>query len=325
MQSANESLSGPGRLGVFNTLLAELLLGESCSVGVESEHDLLVAQRVLLLHNCTLGASLALRCAQHGLDFRGVDQTSNVCVGNSVGGQEEVLLKGGGSGGAAVDLIESLESSRGPDNEATQVTTGGELEEVESVDRGGLNTGDVAESADELLAVNLRVVDNERTTALAETAAPQLTLTGAHLLGLLDLNELFTGTDSLEELDGSLGLGESTTLKGLGFNNQRDLRNRGNAVTTGEKEGGNRGSSQGGSGSEAPRIGTIVSLPEKNVRLQETEKLLLLAKVDLAVPLSPDLGRSEHATRAALVTEGSLTSTVSTTTRDTRNTGDSTA
>lgn len=302
MQSANESLSSPGRLGVLNTLLAELLLGKSCSVGVESEHDLLVAQRVLLLHNCTLGASLTLGCAQHGLDFRGVDQTSDVCVGNSVGGQEEVLLKGGGSGGAAVDLIESLESSRGPDNEATQVTTGGKLEEVESVDRGGLNTGDVAESADELLAVNLGVVDNERTTALAETAAPQLTLTGAHLLGLLDLNELFTGTNSLEELDGSLSLGESTTLKGLGVNNQRYLRNRGNAVTTGEKEGGNGGSSQGGSGSEA-----------------------LLAKIDLAVPLSPDLGRSEHATRAALVTEGSLTSTVSTTTRDTRNTGNSTA
>lgn len=52
---------------------------------------------------------------------------------------------------------------------------------------------------------------------------------------------------------------------------------------------------------------------------------LLLAKVDLLVPLPPDLGGSEHATRAALVTEGSLTGTVGTTTRDTRNTGDSTA
>jgi hypothetical protein len=42
------------------------------------------------------------------------------------------------------------------------------------------------------------------------------------------------------------------------------------------------------------------------------------------MPPPPDLGRSEHATGAAHVTEGSLTSTVSTTTRDTRDTGNST-
>ena len=51
----------------------------------------------------------------------------------------------------------------------------------------------------------------------------------------------------------------------------------------------------------------------------------LLALVDLDVPLAPDLGGSEHATRTAHVTESSLTSTVGTTTRDTRDTGNSTA
>jgi hypothetical protein len=50
---------------------------------------------------------------------------------------------------------------------------------------------------------------------------------------------------------------------------------------------------------------------------------VLLAKVDLLVPLAPDLGGREHATGTALVTEGGLTGTVSTTTRDTRDTGDS--
>lgn len=50
----------------------------------------------------------------------------------------------------------------------------------------------------------------------------------------------------------------------------------------------------------------------------------LLAKVDLLVPLPPDLGRGEHATRTAHVTEGGLTSTVSTTTGDTGNTCDGT-
>jgi hypothetical protein len=42
------------------------------------------------------------------------------------------------------------------------------------------------------------------------------------------------------------------------------------------------------------------------------------------VPLAPDLGRGEHTTGTALVTEGSLTGTVSTTTGDTGDTGDST-
>ena len=50
----------------------------------------------------------------------------------------------------------------------------------------------------------------------------------------------------------------------------------------------------------------------------------LLAKVDLLVPLSPDLCGSEHTTRSAHVTESSLSSTVSSSTGDTRNTGNST-
>ena len=41
------------------------------------------------------------------------------------------------------------------------------------------------------------------------------------------------------------------------------------------------------------------------------------------MPLAPDLGRGEHATGSAHVTEGSLTSTVSSASRDTRNTGNS--
>jgi hypothetical protein len=56
----------------------------------------------------------------------------------------------------------------------------------------------------------------------------------------------------------------------------------------------------------------------------ESEKHSLLALADLDVPLPEDLGRSEHATGSAHVTESSLTSTVSTTTGNTGNTGNST-
>jgi hypothetical protein len=252
-EGVHELLGGTSRLLLrLNRRLAQLLLGESSRVRVEAEHDLLVAQRVLLLHNGTLGASLALGSAQHGLDFRGVDQAGQIGVGNEVLGQDVVLLESSGGGGAAVDLVKGLEGGGGPDDEATEVATGGELEEVQGEDGRGLNTGDVAESTDKLLAVNLGVVDDEGTTALAEAAVPQLTLTGAHLLGLLDLDEFGASTDSLEQGNGGLGLGNGGVLKGLGLNDQRNLRNVGNAVTASEQERRNGRSSKGGSGSEAP-------------------------------------------------------------------------
>jgi hypothetical protein len=218
-EGVNELLGGTSRLLLrLNRLLAQLLLGESSGVRVEAEHDLLVAQRVLLLHNGTLGASLALGSAQHGLDFRGVDQAGQIGVGNEVLGQDVVLLESSGGGGAAVDLVKGLEGGGGPDDEATEVATGGELEEVQGEDGRGLNTGNVAKSTDKLLAVNLGVVNDEGTTALAEAAVPQLTLTGAHLLGLLDLDEVGAGTESLEQGNGGLGLGNGGILEGLGLN-----------------------------------------------------------------------------------------------------------
>lgn len=302
MQDRFESSGSTLGLATLDTLLTKLLLGVGSGVGVETKHDLLVAQGVLLLDLGTLGAGLALGGAHDGLDFGRVDEAGQVGVGNHVGRQEEVLLEGRGGGGAAVDLVKGLEGGGGPDDEAAEVATRGELEKVEGEDGGGLNTGDVAEGLDELLAVGLGVVDNQGTAALAEAAVTELTLTGTHLLRLLDLDELIAGTEGLEEGDGGLGLGQGGTLEGLGLDNEGNLGDLGNAVATGEQKSGDRGSSQSRSGSET-----------------------LLVQVDLLVPLAPDLGGSEHTTRAALVTEGSLTSTVGTTTRDTGNTGDSTA
>jgi len=61
------------------------------------------------------------------------------------------------------------------------VTTGSELEEVQGEDGRSLNTGNVAESADELLAIGLWVVNDQRATASAVSSVSQLTLTSAEL------------------------------------------------------------------------------------------------------------------------------------------------
>lgn len=227
---------------------------------------------------------------------------------------------GRGLGGGAVDLIKGLESSRGPDDESAEVTTRGELEEVEGGDGGGLDAGDVAESGDELLAVGLGIVDDERATALAVAAATELALTGAELLGALGLLDISTGTNSLQETESGGSLGDGSSLEDGGVDNEGNLRDSGDLVATGEEEGSGSGGSQGGADSVSPSF-SCQYYPSKNGICCKNS---LLALVDLDVPLAPDLGRGEHATGSAHVTEGGLTSTVSTTTGDTGDTGDST-
>lgn len=70
---------------------------------------MLVAQRVLLLDSAAASGGLALGGVERALDFRRVDETGQVGLGDDVGRQEEVALVGGGLGGGAVDLVEGLE------------------------------------------------------------------------------------------------------------------------------------------------------------------------------------------------------------------------
>lgn len=285
-----------GRLDVTETL-CRVCLG----VWVEAEKDLLVLERVLLLDDGALGNGTTLDRAEHALDFAAVDELANVGLRNNVGWEEEVALELGWSSGAAVDGVQSGKCGRGPDDETAEVTTWCKLEEVECVDWAGLDTGNIAESLDEVLAILLWLVDDERSTTLGVAAVPQLTLTSTELAGSLDLGELWASTNSLEESDSGGGLLDSDTSECGRGDDERDLGDVGDAVTTGEEEGGAGRCSDGRGSCET-----------------------LLAKVDLLVPLAPDLGWCEHATRAAHVTKGSLTGTVSTTTRDTWDTGNST-
>jgi hypothetical protein len=134
------------------------------------------------------------------------------------------------------------------------VTTGGELEEVESLDGASLNAGDVAEALDKLLSVDLGVVDDQRATALAVTATTQLTLTSTELLGALDLLDVGASTNGLQETESSGGLGVGGTVESGGVDNQRNLGNGVDLVATGEEKRGDGRSSQSGSGSETPRV-----------------------------------------------------------------------
>ncbi len=221
----------------------QTLLRERSRVGVLAKENLLVAERVLLLDVAALSAGLALGRTEDSLDFGAVDETGKIGLRDNVGGEEEALL-------AVVDGIQLLDGGRGPDDEATEVATGGELEEVERVDRAGLNTGEVAEALNKILAIGLSAVDNERATALAVAAASELALASTELLGLLDLLNIGTSTNSLQEAEGTSGLlssGESGRV-----DNEGNLGDGGDLVATGHQERSDSGGGKSRGSSEAP-------------------------------------------------------------------------
>lgn len=65
-------------------LLLLRLLGENSRVGVQTQHDLLVLQGVLLLHSASSGNGIALGAVEGALDFGAVDQSGKIGLRDNV-------------------------------------------------------------------------------------------------------------------------------------------------------------------------------------------------------------------------------------------------
>lgn len=150
------------------------------------------------------------------------------------------LLQGRVVAEGAEELVQVLERALGPDAETAELTTGGELEEVESGHVDNFNSGDVSESLDKLSV--LVVVDDER--ALPDAILLVSGLADASSDGLVedDLLDIFEGADSLEEGEGVFGF-----FNGLEsvLNDERDLGDLRDAVAPGEDERNDAGGSDG--------------------------------------------------------------------------------
>lgn len=113
------------------------------------------------------------------MHFRGVNETANVGVGDKGRGEEEVFLESGGCSRRPVDFVQRFKGRGCPNDESAEVASWRELEQIERKDRAGFHARDIAEGADEVLAVGLGVVDDEGTATLTIAASSHLAFSRA--------------------------------------------------------------------------------------------------------------------------------------------------
>lgn len=216
------------------------------------------------------------------LDLIRVDDSSQIGAGHH-GSVEliSVLLNTLLSVGTE-DLVESFKGVLSEDDETTEVTTRGELEEVESVHGAGINTGEVSGSLlDRWVLIS---IDDKRSLSHDKAGVSHLSGTASSGLGFSDSVEILLSTKFVQSLEQILG-----SLNVEGVENERKFGNIHNSVTSGKNKRGNSRSSQ-----------------------SRGDGVSLLVDIDSLVPLSPGLKRSEHSTLTAHVTEGSLSGSAGT-------------
>ena len=200
------------------------------------------------------------------------------------------------AGHRAEDGVELLEGALRPQAEAAEVAARGELQQVERVDVGELDAGDVAEGAGDAV---VGVVHHKRAAALHEAAVTHLTLTGAHGLRGDDLLHVVVRAELLQQRNGIASLRQLLHRVGKHKGHLVQLLD---AVAAGHHQRGHSARRQAGRDGVPP-----------------------LRQVHLTMPPAPLLGRREHAAPTAHVAERTLTGAVGATTLHTRDTRDGAA
>lgn len=231
---------------VVSSSLSALLVGlvssfsDELGVGVEGIHGMLVLEGVLLLD--LVGGLGGLLVPDGRLDFVRVDDSGEVRVGDLVVRDGPVA---GGSLVSSVDAVELLESTLSPDDESSDVSSGGELEEVESGDVDGLDTGDVPEGSDQ--GHISAAIDNKRSSSGSVPSVSVFAVSSSDLDSVSNLLDITESSDVLKELDGLLG-----PLDGLGtvVDDEGEFGDLVNSVSSGLHQGEDGGSSNGGGDGE---------------------------------------------------------------------------
>jgi len=261
-------------------------------VRVEFDEETEVLERVLLVDDVFLRSLLGSKVR---LDFLGVDQTTQIGVGEGNSGKSESNLEFRRLRVRSIKFVKLLEGRFGPNDEASEMSSRGELEEVEVMDAAELNTGNVSESTNESVFL---VVNDQRSPPLDVTSVPHFTLSGTNMLRVDDFLDVGVGVEGLEDGDGDPGLLDVD--EGAIFHDEGDLGDLIDSVSSShDQRGGGRGGEGGG------------------------ERISSLVLVHASMPSSIDLGGTEPASSSTHVSESSLTGAMSTTSWDSGNTSDS--
>lgn len=100
-------------------------------------------------------------------------------------------------------VIKGIESTLGPDDESSELTTRSQLEEVHSVDVAEINSGDVSEGLNHLGVII--GIDEQGSSSLNESSVSHFSFTGSQFLALNDSDDIIIDVESLQESDGILG------------------------------------------------------------------------------------------------------------------------
>ena len=274
---------GLGSLGFEGSLSGGVSLGFSGgdelslfgSEWVESVSDGSVGKWVLL--GLIVNSDVSSGFSKFGLNLIGVDNSADIGAAHDGSVESVTLLFLGDVRWGTEDSVEGLESILGEDDESTEVTTWGELEDVKSVDVAGIDTWEVSSGL--LDTGGLVSVHDKWTLSHDVSGVSVFTSSGSDLLGSSDLSEIITSSEALESSEEGLGV-----WKGKVVNDKWELWDLVDVVTSSHDKWGAGGSGKsGGNGMSS------------------------LSDVSLCVPFSPDLKWSEHSGLSAHVTEGSLT------------------
>jgi len=173
--------------------------------------------------------SVLLLVSDGALDGIGVDDLSNIGVGEDSSVEVISGLALGSNSVSTEKFIEGLESRFSPDDESSEVTTGSELSKVKSVNVSDFNTGKVSNSSEE--SDVLVAVDKEGSSSESVSSVSELTLTRSNNLSVGNSFNIFVGTESLQESNGILSL--FNTFEFI-INNQRKIGDILDSVTSGE-------------------------------------------------------------------------------------------
>jgi hypothetical protein len=123
------------------------------------------------------------------------------------------------------DVVKGLEGILGPDDESTEVTTRGELEEIESANVANINTREISSgSFDEVVLIS---VDDEGTLSKDVSGVTEFTLSTSDLSGISGSLEIVRDTEVLEGSEEGLG-----GLNVEGVNDEGEFGSTHNSVTS---------------------------------------------------------------------------------------------